>query len=267
MKSTETMHVASLWRYPVKSMGGEQLESCEVTHRGLVGDRAWALIDSETGRVVSAKNPRKWPNLLHFRARFVEPPATGGVVPHVEITTPAGDIIRSDSRDVDDRLSAEFGRPVHIASVPPVTPILENQVRSREGNDNIDLETLPGGTFFDAGSILILTTGMLDQLKALSPRSDFNAARFRPNILLRSVDTENVNEPLPGASISIGHAKLKVTDRCPRCVMTTLSQPGLNADPAILKTVVESTGGQTGVYAALHSGPCAVAVGQSVEVG
>ena len=63
--------VVTVWRYPVKSMMGEQLNDSSVTERGLAGDRAYALVDIETGKVVSAKNPRKWGNLFEFRAAFV----------------------------------------------------------------------------------------------------------------------------------------------------------------------------------------------------
>ena len=66
--------VVSLWRYPVKSMLGEELNSSDVTERGLVGDRAYALIDKETGKVASAKNPRKWEKLFDFHSVFLEPP-------------------------------------------------------------------------------------------------------------------------------------------------------------------------------------------------
>ena len=65
--------VVSLWRYPVKSMMGEELNATEVTERGLLGDRAYALVDSSDGKAATAKNPRKWPNLFDFRASFVEP--------------------------------------------------------------------------------------------------------------------------------------------------------------------------------------------------
>ncbi len=66
--------VVSLWRYPVKSMLGEELNSSYVTERGLIGDRAYALIDQKTGKVASAKNPRKWGKLFDFRAAFIEDP-------------------------------------------------------------------------------------------------------------------------------------------------------------------------------------------------
>jgi len=75
--------VVSLWRYPVKSMMGEELNACEVTERGLCGDRAYGLVDQETGKLASAKHPRKWGRLFDFRADFVEPPRLGTPTPPV----------------------------------------------------------------------------------------------------------------------------------------------------------------------------------------
>jgi len=88
--------VVALWRYPVKSMMGEQLNAGELTDRGLLGDRAYALVDRETGKVASAKFPRKWPTLLAHRATYVEPPVGADGLPAVRITLPDGRIIRSD---------------------------------------------------------------------------------------------------------------------------------------------------------------------------
>ena len=74
---TEVGSVVSLWQYPVKSMMGEELNATEVTERGLLGDRAYALIESSDGKVATAKNPRKWPRLFDFRATFIEPARAG----------------------------------------------------------------------------------------------------------------------------------------------------------------------------------------------
>jgi uncharacterized protein len=74
--------VVSVWRYPVKSMMGEELNATEVTERGLFGDRAYALVDSSDQKVATAKNPRKWPRLFDFRANFVEPVRAGAVSPN-----------------------------------------------------------------------------------------------------------------------------------------------------------------------------------------
>src|SRR6266540_6795196 len=97
--------VVSLWRYPVKSMMGEELNAAEVTERGLLGDRAYALLDSSDGKVASAKNPRKWPRLFDCHAALVGPPRVGADVPAVRITLPDGTIITSDQGDLNQVLS------------------------------------------------------------------------------------------------------------------------------------------------------------------
>src|SRR2546428_11583435 len=87
--------IGSLWRYPVKSMMGEELNAAEITERGLLGDRAYALVDRSDGKVASAKNPRKWPHLFDFRAAFVDPPRPGAKLPPVHITLPDGTVVTS----------------------------------------------------------------------------------------------------------------------------------------------------------------------------
>jgi uncharacterized protein YcbX len=77
MPNTTQGSVASLWRYPVKSMAGEELTATEVTERGLLGDRAYALVDSADGKAATAKNPKKWQTLFSLRATFIEPPRLG----------------------------------------------------------------------------------------------------------------------------------------------------------------------------------------------
>src|SRR5881409_1991291 len=102
--------VVSLWRYPVKSMMGEELNATEVSDRGLLADRAYALVDSSDGKVASAKNPGKWPNLFDFRAAFIEPPRIGANLPPVRITLPDGAIATSQQTDLNQILSTALNR-------------------------------------------------------------------------------------------------------------------------------------------------------------
>src|SRR6266852_159 len=74
---TATGAVASIWRYPVKSMMGEELNDARVSDQGLLGDRVYALLDGSDGKVATAKNPRKWPTLFAFRSTFIERSAGG----------------------------------------------------------------------------------------------------------------------------------------------------------------------------------------------
>ena len=111
--------VAQLWRFPVKSMSGEQLEQAELTERGLVGDRAYALIDANTGKVASAKSVRLFPNLLGCRTAFVEPPRSGRELPPVRIVLPNSTSVTSDSSEANRVLSAYFRRDVTLARAAP----------------------------------------------------------------------------------------------------------------------------------------------------
>lgn len=106
--------VVSLWRFPVKSMMGEELNASEVTERGILGDRAYALLDSATGKVVSAKNPRKWMRMFDFRAAYSNPPELGKPLPPVRIVCPDGTITSSDRGEAGDLSSKYLERPVHI---------------------------------------------------------------------------------------------------------------------------------------------------------
>src|SRR5437870_10694717 len=91
--------VVALWRYPVKSMMGEELNAAEVSKRGLVGDRQFAVVDASTGKVAGAKNPRKWGNFFDFRAAYVEPPRRGSKLPAVRLTLPDGAVVTSEQHD------------------------------------------------------------------------------------------------------------------------------------------------------------------------
>src|SRR5204863_1112470 len=111
--------VVALWRYPVKSMMGEELNATDVTDRGLLGDRAYALVDSADGKAATAKNPRKWPRLFDFRATCIEPARPGANVPPVRIELPDGTTVASDRADLDQVLSRALGRTVTLNAAGP----------------------------------------------------------------------------------------------------------------------------------------------------
>src|SRR5438105_12505871 len=108
--------VVSFWRYPVKSMMGEELNAAVITERGVLGDRAFALVDRSDGKVASAKNPRKWPQLFDYRAAFVEPPRPGAPLPPARLTLPDGTILASTQSDLDQVLSQALNREVTFAA-------------------------------------------------------------------------------------------------------------------------------------------------------
>lgn len=241
--------VVGLWRYPVKSMLGEPLEVGEVTERGLLGDRAYALVDRETGKVVSAKQPRKWARLLHCRAAFPQPLRAGHPAPPVRITLPDGRVITSAQPDFEDVLADLLGRPVTITdSAPPdarretYRPAIEGYNDEERVTDDAFGLAAPEGSLVDYAPLHLLTTATLARLKALYPEGQFEVARFRPNLLIDPASAEPgfVENAWVGQTLAIGdEVRVRIIDPCPRCVITTLPQEGLPGDPGILRTAAQ----------------------------
>ena len=110
--------VDALWRFPVKSMLGEEIDQVGVDAGGILGDRAFALVDVETGKVASAKHPKVWPDLLRCRASYVAP-RVDEPLPPVRIELADGTSVMSDAPEVDAVLSRFCGREVRLARAAP----------------------------------------------------------------------------------------------------------------------------------------------------
>ncbi len=241
-------------------MLGEELEVCELTERGLLGDRAYALMDPSTGKVASAKNPRKWPNLLALRAEYTEPPSTGEKRPPVKITLPTGRAVTSEQRDIDQVLSEALDREATLTTSTPQAPSLEEYWPDVEGLDHRDAvteENMPPGTFFDFGAVHVLTTATLGRLQELNPAGRFEVQRFRPNILVQPTTEERgfVENAWIGRTLALGdRVRLSIDGPCPRCVMTTQPQGDLPKDVGILRTAAQHNGANVGVYTTVIQG-------------
>jgi hypothetical protein len=241
-------------------MMGEELNATEVTERGLLGDRAFALIDGSDGKVASAKNPRKWPNLFDFRATFVEPPSAAAKVPRVRIVLPDGTTLANDQADLNQILSNALNRAVTLSAAGRGAVSAEEYWPDMEGLDHRDTVTdfiLPEQTFFDSAVVHLLTTATLDHLRELYPQGRFETRRFRPNIVVQSVSGEKsfLENAWVGHTLVIGsEVRLSVTGACARCVMTTLPQGDLPRDPGILRTAAQYNQANVGVYAAVMRG-------------
>jgi uncharacterized protein YcbX len=262
--------VRDLWRYPVKSMLGERLERLEVEPRGVVGDRGHALWDSQARRVASAKNPRRWADLLRFSARYLAEPSPGAPLPVVEVRGPfAGEeappqTLRGDDPALAAGLSRCLGREVHLLDQPPPGASLDHYwpvVEGRELQDATDELVLPAGTFFDSCPIHALSTATLAELRRLEPHLDFAVERFRPNLLIDTGSASGfVEEAWLGGVLAIGEAlRLRVDTVCPRCVITTLAQGDLVEDLEILRATARHNNVVAGIrLSVLTPGPLAV---------
>ena len=274
----------------MKSMGGEQLRDVEVTERGVLGDRAYALIDKDTGKVVSAKSAKLFPKMLDCKAAFVEPPRRGSDLPPVQILLPNGTTVRSDSGEVDRVLSAHFKRNVTLGRAAPEDFTIDQYHPDVEGADpggnrdtvvaaklgsalfaDLKMESpVPVGSFFDVFPLSVLTTSTLAQLDEVQPQSRFDQRRFRMNVIVKTERSGFVENGWVGHKLGLGHgARLNVTLLDPRCVMTTLAQDGLPQDTDVLRTLVRHNREQVGD---LGQYPCAgvyavVAAPGTVRIG
>ena len=256
--------IVSLWRYPVKSMMGEELNSSYVTERGLIGDRTYAVIDKQSGKVASAKNPRKWGKLFDFRSVFTHLPQVVENIPPARITFPDGTNLLSDSEDIDYSLSKTFDRDVRLMKASTLEKsIYEEYWPDIDGlaqREKLTDETMPSQTFFDIAVIHLLTTSTINRLRELYPEGRFEVRRFRPNIVVESASTEKgfIENSWVGKMITIGEDRdtsvvLRVSGRCTRCVMTTLPQGDLPRDLGIL-VPARYNQVSAGVYASVYRG-------------
>jgi uncharacterized protein YcbX len=248
--------VAALYRYPVKSMIGEELETAQIGAGGVAGDRAYALIDPTTPRIGTAKIPRKWAQLRQCTPRFVSEPVHGDGLPPVRITLPDGAVVVSDQPDIDSILSRLFGFEVTLTSEKPAGLKLEH---AAPGGDQIDFESTVDypviNGFFDLGFLHLNTTATYDSLRSLYPAGRFEARRFRPNIVIQTPNGETgfAEQTWVGKTIAIGdEVRLRILMPTTRCVVTTLPQDDLPNDPGILRTAAQHSSANVGVYAVVE---------------
>ncbi|MEM1331821.1 MAG: MOSC N-terminal beta barrel domain-containing protein [Actinomycetota bacterium] len=208
------MRITELWRYPVKSMGGESLLDVEVDELGLSGDRGWGVFDLETGLTLTG---RRTPELLMASSRL----ADGELV----ITLPDGTEVGDGDHDA---LSAWLGRDVELRAAGGAPGRFENPMNVVDETDWIEWDG-PDGTFHDSSRsrFTLISTASL---------REWDLRRFRTNVV---VDGSGEDE-LVGTRIGLGGADgvlADVTKRVDRCVMVTRPQPGLERDRSVLTTL------------------------------
>lgn len=282
------MQVVQLWRYPVKSMVGETVDSIELDGLGIVGDRTWAARDLERGGIRGAK---KIGGLMRLAAHDL---GDG----HVEITLPDGSATRTSDADVHDRVSAAIEHPVRLESLRPADD-LDHYRRGAPDSDDIVAEMRgifgreddepfpdfsifppiiaefesPPGTYYDVFPLMVMTTSALAALGRALPDSNVDIRRFRPSLVVDTGD-EGVDASTPGhpefdwsgRRATIGTATIEFGAPCPRCVMVTRDiDEAIPTDRAVLRHIVRDLHQDLGVYATIIE-PGTVEVGDRIEL-
>ena len=258
--------VKALWRFPVKSMQGEELGELHITSRGVVGDRAWALRDLQNMRIATAK---KFVGLLKFHAKYEGTPEAGKLPP-VKITLPDGREIHADDPHASEVVSEALGHGFQIerspnpsgerAGIDPATIFADNPIAdvipALSGSQMPDFFALHKGSYFDSASFHLISTGTLSHMRALTEgKSDFDYRRFRANLLIDTGSDASgfIEDEWVGGVLEIGDG-VKVTSIAPalRCVMTTHAQQDLPRDLAILRTTVQRHQANLGAFTAIE---------------
>ncbi|MGH8989558.1 MAG: MOSC domain-containing protein [Acidimicrobiales bacterium] len=216
--TTKLGEVAALWRYPVKSLGGEALSEAVCDRRGIVGDRRWAVRGSD-GKIGSGKSTRRFrrmPGLLSFSARLDD----DGVA---RVQPESGEAVRVDDPRAAALVGAVVGEPVTLEEETDVS-------------------------HFDDAALHVLSTSSLAWLRRSRPDDQVEAPRFRPNVV---VDVRGASRPEDGwigHILQIGALTVGISGSTGRCVMVTMRQPGLGFAPGILGELSRGAGGLFGVY-------------------
>ncbi len=276
--------VSQLWRYPVKSMAGEQLSSVGIDGNGVAGDRGWAVREVEAD---VTRNAREMPKLLQFAAAYAESPGFDNRSPAVTIITPDNAQVQSADADRDQQLSDILGRPVLLTPLHPVddlawyarAPMPEGvdpmqalrQIMGMEEDDPLpDFSGLPQelqgfstppGTYFDCYPIHIMTTSSLSTLASVGGGDDVDVRRFRPNVLIDTGDAEGLLEvDWTGKKLRLGEVVIEMKTTTVRCSVPAHAQRDFGSSRAVGRALIENTKQHLGSY-------CNVLEGGKVNVG
>lgn len=235
------MRVLELWRYPVKSLQGERLESVEVDANGFEGDRRFAIFDLESGFGLTA---RRVPELLFASARLRH---DGGA----EIILPDGSLATDD-----DVLSEWLHRKVELRRAEASGQRRYENPLDFEREKASRWEAFIGapGPFHDSRRTRV-------SLVSAQTLGTWDRRRFRSNVLLGG----GGEEELVGSAVRLGAATLNVGKHIERCVMVTRPQPdGIERDLQVLRTIARERSNRLAI-GALVSEPGTVRVGDRVQ--
>lgn len=285
MNMTTLGKVKEIWRYPVKSMGGECLGSAIVTSYGLAGDRCWAVINGKTHEICHAK---RWPELLNYRATLlagddIQSSGFGEDVPDVKIVCPGGDVLAGKDPGAAAALSTKLGKQARLAPLAHPSnrghyrlagartdESMAEEMQLLDGEPMPDFSSTsekimlaladcvtPPGTYVDAYPLHMLTT---NSLQHLTERGNVEAVkeRFRPNLLIEPTDllAELTEKKWLGFRVQIGEAILRIDSSTVRCSMPSREQQwcGIKPEKRMARAMVDHCDRYLGVNVLVEKG-------------
>lgn len=271
--------VESIWRYPIKSFQGESIAATQLEANGIFADRALALVERETGKVLSGKHKTLGERVLEFTARYESEPVSDSALPAVIATIDGREHWASDRSALAAACVQALGVEVDLvaaggpAAIETYWPEVADVALS-DVSIEFPLPLAEAGSFADLEPLHILTTGSLAHLGELAASSQIAPARFRPSLIVDTGTAKGfVENDWVERKARLGDAELEFGGVSPRCIMTTRPQLGLPRDIDVLRTIarenrLEFMGMQMaclGVYAKVTR-PGRVAVGDRLEL-
>lgn len=244
--------VGQLWRYPVKSMQGEQVERLDLAPGGAAGDRMLAVVDPAAGKVLSGK---RWADLMMAAARL----DSEGVV----VTLPDGREHRAGDPSIHIALSAWLDHEVRLEA-PPVEGVFPMEMHTGMSDESTPIFDWPGpeGTWLDLADVHWLTTASLRAAATLHPEGQWDVRRFRPTALIDADGDDFIEDAW--SAVELGTVRTDVLMPTPRCTMPSRAQPGLARDTKIGTTLRDRHDNNLGVYASVTEAG-SVTVGDTVS--
>lgn len=276
--------VKSLWRYPVKGMAGESINTIEINKMGIHGDRLMAVQDVARQEIQSCKFR---PSLLQCRASYKR---GDQINQGVKILFPDGESFAADDMIANKKISALLGYESLLQGLRPSTEQdfyrrykeddhtwlkeLKATFEREPGEPLPDLDNLPEeaqtfvsqlGSFFLVSSFHIITTASVNHLRKLNSSADWNMERFRPNLVIETLpELEGlIEQEWLSLSIKFGDVTIKNTEAAPRCGAVVRKQQSFEQDTSILRTIVAEADQNLGIYGDIVASGTA-SVGDSV---
>lgn len=232
--------IAQLWRFPVKSFQGEQVERLEIGPGGPVGDRTLAVVDPAARKVLTGK---RWADLLHASARLEGT--------EVVLTLPDGSEHEASDPSVHAALSAWLDHEVRLEPPPQDGTVYPMEMHTGMSDETTPLFDWPGpaGTWLDLADVHWLTSNSLRAIADEHPDGQWDVRRFRPTALVDAKGTGFVEDDW--TEVAAGGVRTSVVMRTPRCSIPSRAMPGLERDKAIGTTIRDRHANELGLYASV----------------